>query len=61
VVGVVSARWRLARFLLLRVLRKNHTHGCQIFLDTKYQNGEKYTKWPQNIPNSHKIFPVAIK
>jgi hypothetical protein len=22
--------------------------GCQIFLDTKYQNGEKYTKLPRN-------------
>jgi hypothetical protein len=21
----------------------------------------KYTKWPQNIPNGHKIFPMAIK
>jgi hypothetical protein len=20
--------------------------GCQIFLGTTYQNGEKYTKWP---------------
>jgi hypothetical protein len=27
--------------------------GCQIFLGTKYQNGENYTKWPQNIPNDH--------
>jgi hypothetical protein len=22
--------------------------GCQIFLDSIYQNGEKYTKMPQN-------------
>jgi hypothetical protein len=29
--------------------------GCQIFLGTKYQNGEKYTKLPQTIPNVHKI------
>jgi hypothetical protein len=34
---------------------------CQIFLDPKYQNGEKYTKLPQNIPNGNKIFPMAIK
>jgi hypothetical protein len=27
--------------------------GCQIFLDTKYQNVEKYTKLPQKIPNGH--------
>jgi hypothetical protein len=35
--------------------------GCQIFIGPKYQNGEKYTKLPQNIPNGHKIFPMAIK
>jgi hypothetical protein len=37
-----------------------HDHGCQIFLGPKYQNGEKYRKFPQNIPNGHKIFPVAL-
>jgi hypothetical protein len=35
--------------------------GCQIFLDTKYQNGGKYTKLPQNIANVHKIYQVAVK
>jgi hypothetical protein len=35
--------------------------GCQIFLVPKYQNGEKYTELPQNIPNGYKIFPMAIK
>jgi hypothetical protein len=35
--------------------------GCQIFLGTKYQNGEKYTKLPQNKTNGHKIFQMAIK
>jgi hypothetical protein len=29
--------------------------GCQIFLGTKFQNGKKYTKLPQTIPNVHKI------
>jgi hypothetical protein len=28
--------------------------GCQIFLDTQYQNGGKYTKWPLN-------YQMAIK
>jgi hypothetical protein len=32
--------------------------GCQIFLGTTYQNGGKYTKWPQNIPNGHYIIPI---
>jgi hypothetical protein len=30
--------------------------GCQIFLGTTYQNGKKYTKSPQNIPNGPKIY-----
>jgi hypothetical protein len=30
--------------------------GCQIFLGTTYQNGTKYTKWPQNIPNGRKMY-----
>jgi hypothetical protein len=29
--------------------------GCQIFLDTRYEIGEKYTEFPQNTPKSHKI------
>jgi hypothetical protein len=33
-----------------------HDQGCQIFVGPKYQNVEKYTKLPQNIPNVHKIF-----
>jgi hypothetical protein len=35
--------------------------GCQIFLGTIYQNGVKYTKWSQNIPIGHKIFPMVVK
>jgi hypothetical protein len=34
---------------------------CQIFLAPKYQNGEKYTKLPQNVPNDHKMFPKGRK
>jgi hypothetical protein len=30
--------------------------GCQIFLVTTYQKGEKYTKQPQNIPKGNKIY-----
>jgi hypothetical protein len=42
-------------------------HGCQIFLDTIYQNEGKYTnfnlitKWPYNIPNGHTIYLMAIQ
>jgi hypothetical protein len=34
---------------------------CQIFLGTKYQSGEKYTKLPRTIPNVHKIYQMAVK
>jgi hypothetical protein len=34
--------------------------GCQIFFGTTYQNGEKYTKQPQNVPNGHKIYHMAV-
>jgi hypothetical protein len=35
--------------------------GCQIFRGAKYQNGEKYTKLPQNITNGHKIYQMSVK
>jgi hypothetical protein len=35
--------------------------GCQIFFGPKYQNGGKYTKLPQYIPNGYKIFLMAVK
>jgi hypothetical protein len=35
--------------------------GCQIFLGTIDQHREKYTKLPQNIPNFHKIYQIAVK
>jgi hypothetical protein len=34
--------------------------GCQIFLGTIYQNEEKYTKFPQNIPIVQKISNCRI-
>jgi hypothetical protein len=40
------------------VLRRQ---GCQIFLGTPNQNGEKYTKLPQNIPNVHSVYQMAVK
>jgi hypothetical protein len=35
--------------------------GCQIFLDTTYQNEEKFAKLSQNIPHSPKIDQSTIK
>jgi hypothetical protein len=34
---------------------------ARFFFGTTYQNGGKYTKLPQNIPNGYTIFPMAIK
>jgi hypothetical protein len=51
-------KWKLLLFLFLRRGRTVFDQdwlGCQIFLGTKYQNGEKYTKLPRTIPNVHKI------
>jgi hypothetical protein len=42
-------------------LQRPSEQGCHIFLGPKYQYREKYTKLPQNIPNGHKIFPMAVK
>jgi hypothetical protein len=42
----------------------NGKQGCPIFrhnIPKKYQITIKYTKWPQNIPNGHKIYQMATK
>jgi hypothetical protein len=41
--------------------RRYCQQGCQIFLVQNTKTGEKYTKLPQNISNSRKIFPMAVK
>jgi hypothetical protein len=57
----------LFRESVFRVEYKNSfgsEQGCQIFLGTIYQNENipnkstymYFTKWPQNIPNGHKIY-----
>jgi hypothetical protein len=35
--------------------------GCQIFLAASYQNGKECTKWPQSIPNGHKVYQIVTK
>jgi hypothetical protein len=44
-IGSTIVRLRVARFVLAQT----------------YQNWEKYTKWPQTIPNCHKLYQMAIK
>jgi hypothetical protein len=41
--------------------RSSRFQGCQIFLGTTYQNEKKYTKWPLNMTNGHKIYQLASK
>jgi hypothetical protein len=35
--------------------------GCQIFLETMYQNGEKIIKITTKLPNGRNIFQMGIK
>jgi hypothetical protein len=52
-----------ACFLPGRSLQTSLTaiQGCQIYLGTTYQNGEKFTKLPQNITNGHKTYQTVVK
>jgi hypothetical protein len=48
--------------LLFLVARRDGKQGCQILIDTIYQNGEKSIQSPQKLPNEHKIwYQMAIK
>jgi hypothetical protein len=59
--------WKSSVMYSLNLFRgRNYIHnewasGCQIFLDTIYQKEKKYTKLPQNIPNGHKMYQMALK
>jgi hypothetical protein len=39
---------------LKNIVARDYEQGCQIFIDTKYQNGD-------NIANCHNIYQIAIK
>jgi hypothetical protein len=58
---VVGKEWFTSSVLSTGVSGVEAHQGCQIFLGPKYQNVGKYTKLPQNIPNGHNIFPMAVK
>jgi hypothetical protein len=48
-------------FVENRQVRRNE-QGCQIFLDTIYQSGEKYTKWRENYQTPIKYtYPMIVK
>jgi hypothetical protein len=46
---------------MVRRLEGRHDQGCQIFLGPNIPKREKYTKWPQTIPNDNKIYQIAVK
>jgi hypothetical protein len=50
-----------SELLLFLVARRDGKQGCQILIDTIYQNGEKSIQSPQKLPNEHKIYQMAIK
>jgi hypothetical protein len=63
----VLVSWTKKNLATLTTIRfqtfSNHSHfsrdgaGLPDFLGTAYQNEEKYTKWPQNIPQLPKNVP----
>jgi hypothetical protein len=48
-------------FLKERFGTKSCSQGCQIFLDTGYQNRGKCTKLIYNVRNGHKVSQMSIK
>jgi hypothetical protein len=59
----LSPRW-MSDITATTKIQQPRDQGCQIYLEQTYQNGKKYTKWPQNlqnIPKDCKIDPMAIK
>jgi hypothetical protein len=52
--------FRAQAIFFLPVATLNGQQGCHIFLGTKYQHGEKYSKWGQNLPNYRKLDQRAI-
>jgi hypothetical protein len=47
--------WRLEWLILLYGVQ-----GCQIFLDSMYQNGEKFHRIATELPNGLKIYKLAV-
>jgi hypothetical protein len=50
-----SAREIKFNLLVFSFKNRGIIKGCQIFLCPNIPKREKYTKWPQAIPNGHKI------
>jgi hypothetical protein len=50
--------WKKLIFLTEKSYGNGQRQCCQIFLSTTHQHGGKTSKWPQNIPNCHKIVQI---
>jgi hypothetical protein len=46
---------------LPRISFTSPMQGCQIFICSKLPKRQKYNKWPQTIPNGHKLYQMVIK
>jgi hypothetical protein len=53
--------WRVLRNWGTDQTFHNVVRGCQIFLGTRYQNSEIFTKLTKNVRHGHKISQMAIK
>jgi hypothetical protein len=54
--------WSTVFFVdLLNSLSLVSTRVARLISVQKYRNGKKYTKWPQAIPNCHKIYQMDLK
>jgi hypothetical protein len=60
-VSYIETRWKcFCRLLDLKELTYNVCpRVARFFLVQTYQNGKIYTKWPQTIPNCHKLYQMA--
>jgi hypothetical protein len=66
--GVTTGRKRRCGWLDIPLLRFSHMVGrssplsvrvARFFLGATYQNGEKFAKWPQNVPNNHVAYRMV--
>jgi hypothetical protein len=44
-----------------RSRKRGEEQGCQIFLGPNIQTWENIPKWPQTVPNRHKLYQMAVK
>jgi hypothetical protein len=53
-----AASWRSAVAMLLPAGKRQ---GCQIFLCTIFQSGEKIYQMTTKLPNAHNKYPMVVK